>query len=261
MSVADILESWGRTVLTRKEWGAKYESVYQWRRENRPVELPVDYLFSHISVTIDDGTLTGDFINDMRELERIGYERFKSGISYNWAIDAVTGMIGEGMPLDARGTHTVNDKNVAGFPEQLNEHGHAIVLIGMPGVKPSAEFIRSFAAIRAAEIEAGVLKAGAPIYPHSKFAAKDCPTEAVRAILPTVISQSDSYDRWDDNVALTIADRTWIDKRLQAYSLWVDMRDRRADLLIAKAQGDAEVIAAAQEEYNASYNTWKAATS
>lgn len=224
MTVASILEGWGRTVLTRKEWGSKYESVYQERRKNRAVELPVDYLYSHISVTVDDGKLTGDFISDMLELERIGYQRFKSGISYNWAIDAVTGMIGEGMPLDARGTHTVNDKNVAGFPNQLNAHGHAVVLIGMPGVKPSAEFIRSFAAIRAAEIAAGVLKANAPIYPHSKFAAKDCPTAAVRAILPTIVTQSVNWDRGDDNVALTEADRKWLSTEIRTvvrdYALW-----------------------------------------
>lgn len=260
MSVVSILEEWGRTVLTRKEWGAKYESIYQGRRESRPVELPVDYLYSHISVTIDDGTLTGDFISDMRELERIGYERFKSGISYNWAIDAVTGMIGEGMPLDARGTHTVNDKGIAGFPSQLNEHGHAVVLIGMPGVKPSAQFIRSFAAIRAAEIEAGVLKRGAPIYPHSKFAAKDCPTEAVRTILPAVVSQSNTFDRGDDNVALTEADRQWADKRMQAYALWLDMRSRRAELLAAKAAGNPAVVTVLQEEYNAALATWRNAT-
>jgi hypothetical protein len=122
----------------------------------------------------------------MLELERIGYERFQSGISYNWAIDMQTGMIGEGMPLLARGTHTVNDKNVAGFPNQLNEYGHAIVAIGMPGNHVSNKFVLSFAAIMAAEQELAYMETNAPIYPHSKFANKDCPTEAVRSKIPLI---------------------------------------------------------------------------
>lgn len=180
------LRSWGFNVKDHLQWGSSKEALYQQRRTTHPVKLPVPYAFSHISVTVDDGTLTGDFYHDMQELERIGFQRFQSGISYNWAIDMATGMIGEGQYLDAKGTHTVNDKNVPGFPNNLNYYGHAIVAIGMPGDLPSEDFIASFAGILAAEQATGQMAGNAPIYPHSYFAAKDCPTEAVRSRLPEI---------------------------------------------------------------------------
>lgn len=209
MSVVTRLESMGRRVRTRSEWGTRYESLYQSRREDKPFTLPADYLFAHISVTRDDGPSTPEFDADMRELERIGYERFRSGISYNWAIDAITGEIGEGQPLDAKGTHTVNDKNVPGFPTNLNLYGHAVVMIGMPGVKPTVEFVKSFAAIRTAEIAEGVLVENAAIYPHSKFAAKECPTAAVIELLPNITALSNAP-------ISTTPEKDWLDMATQA---------------------------------------------
>lgn len=184
MSVVSRLAAMGFDVVTRKEWGTVHESLYQSRRRNKPVKLPVRYSFAHISVTKN----TSSFAADMRTLERIGYERFGSGISYNWAIDPDTGQIGEGQPVDAKGTHTVNDKGISGFPENLNLYGHAICCIGMPGLKVSERFKLSFAALLQASYSEGVMVTGAPLYPHSMFANKDCPTDAVRRVLPEIRS-------------------------------------------------------------------------
>lgn len=171
----------GYMVITRTDWGSKYESLYQQRRVSKRVDLPVRYLFQHISVTRNN-----DMVSDMQELERIGYERFQSGISYNWAVDPITGEIGEGMPVDAKGTHTVNDKGVPGFPLNLNYYGNAIVAIGMPGVVPTAKFALSCAAIMRATWDLGIAETNCGYYPHSMFANKDCPTDPVRAIMPNI---------------------------------------------------------------------------
>lgn len=184
--VVSLLRKMGFDVKTHANWGSRYEGLYRQRRISRPFEFPADFAASHISVTVDDGLTTGDFYTDMQELERIGFQRFNSGVSYNWVIDLDSGMIGEGQYLDARGAHTVNNKNIAGFPNNLNGECHAIAAIGMPGNKPSKLFNRSFAAILAAEQRLGFMRSKAPIYPHSMFAYKECPTPAIASQLPTI---------------------------------------------------------------------------
>lgn len=170
------LRELGFDVVTRKEWGTVHESLYQSRRKTKTVDLPVRYAFQHITVTRN----TSNFAADMRTLERIGYERFQSGISYNWAVDPDTGVIGEGQPLDAKGTHTVNDKGVAGYPENLNYYGHAIACIGMPGLQPSQKFELACVAILRASWDEDVMRDECEYLPHSKFANKDCPTQPIR---------------------------------------------------------------------------------
>lgn len=187
MSVISRLRDMGFSVRSRSDWGSRHESLYQRRRETHPFDLPAKYGFAHISVTFDSGPLTGNFDADMRTVERIGFERFGSGFSYNWGIDPITGMIGEGQPLDAKGTHTVNDKGISGFPHNLNLHGHAIAILGMPGVKASEKCILAYAAIMYAEQMEGAMVKNAPLYPHSKFAAKDCPTATIRDRIPEIL--------------------------------------------------------------------------
>lgn len=170
------LRELGFDVITRQEWGSVYGVEYASRRQHKSVDLPVRYAFQHITVTRN----TSNFAADMRTLERIGYERFQSGISYNWAVDPDTGMIGEGMPLDAKGTHTVNVKNVSGYPENLNYYGHAIACIGMPGLQPSEKFELACVAILRASWDTDVMRDECEYLPHSMFAFKDCPTQPIR---------------------------------------------------------------------------------
>jgi len=227
-NVIGFLRDLKREVLTRADWETKHESLYQQRRIDKPTQLPALYAFSHISVTVDNGRTRDDFISDMLELERIGYERFGSGISYNWAVDMQTGMIGQGQPLDAKGTHTVNDKGVAGFPYNLNLYGHAIVGIGMPGDGVSLEFIRSVAAILRAEQDAGVMNRDINIHPHSMFANKDCPTEAIRIRLPYIrdLAKTLKYSE-----ALTMSEAAGINANIDEFERKEDNRYARYEAI------------------------------
>lgn len=180
----------GVEVKTRAQWGSQYPNVYKARLVSRRVAVIRAPLFmSHVTVTRDSGPLVGDFYEDMRTVEQIGYERFGSGFSYNWGIDPHTGMVGVGMPLMAAGTHTVNDKRVGGFPtppSSLNYMARAAAWIAMPGFTITSEAKEAFAQLLAAHIEEGALEHDFTFKPHSFFAAKDCPTQAGRDAMPEI---------------------------------------------------------------------------
>lgn len=169
-------------VRSHKQWGAEYEGIYLTRREIRPAISPADTVVQHITVTKP----SGDFDEDMRTLERIGYERFQTGISYNWAVDMATGEIGQGAYLDAQGSHTVNDKGVHGYSYNQNEMARAIAFIGMPETKLSKAAIESAADILVAMWRVGAITYRPDYVPHSLFAYKDCPCDAAREAMPEV---------------------------------------------------------------------------
>jgi hypothetical protein len=181
----------GVTVHTRRQWATPTQrAIYAWRRVNRRhaqlPKRPTDTLVQHITVTRDDGPTQANFNADMRELHAIGASRFGSGVSYNLVWDMTTGEIGLGQALDAAGTHTLNDKNVPGYSENLNYYAIAIAAIGMPGKKPTARAVEALARTIAALIDVKALNPGHDYVPHSLFAFKDCPTDPVRAIMPEV---------------------------------------------------------------------------
>lgn len=182
----------GAPVLTHRQWGSKQTGLYTKRRNATKAgvwpgfKLKVDTVVFHITVTFDDGKLVGDFKADAQEVERIGVDRFGSGVSYNWLIDMQTGMVGVGQPLDSKGTHTVNDKNVRGYSKDQNLVARAIAFMGMPGDKLSDEAVESAVDVLMGMWEAGVITDDPDILPHSLFAAKDCPTDAVRDKLPEI---------------------------------------------------------------------------
>lgn len=178
-------------VKTRRQWGSKYPATYAWRLIwKRAKRHPVDTLVQHITVTFDTGPLTGDFYEDMRTIERIGMERFGSGFSYNAAIDMGTGMIGLGMPFKAKGTHTVNDKRVPGYSHDQNYWARAIAGLGMPGRPLSQDAEWALSHFIAALIDEGVLTDDPDYDPHSKFAYKDCPTDAIREKMPRIYKRA-----------------------------------------------------------------------
>ena len=105
-----------KEVYNWDQWGSRRKSTYISRLKYRPVRVKkADTLVFHISVTRDDGPSRGDFFADMREVEAIGYDRFKSGFSYNFGFDQQNGRVGAGQPLLSKGTHTVNNKGRAGY--------------------------------------------------------------------------------------------------------------------------------------------------
>jgi hypothetical protein len=185
----------GVKVLTRRQWGSKYGAVYaQRRRDTRAgrwgrFRAQADTVVQHITVTLDHGPLTGDFAADVRTVERIGYERFQSGVSYNWLVDMTTGMVAVGQPLDSKGTHTVNDKGVNGFSHDQNLVARAIAVIGMPGDKLSEKAEAAIVQLLAAMVEVGAVTEGFDYVPHSLFAWKDCPCEPTRAQMPKIRAQ------------------------------------------------------------------------
>lgn len=167
-------------VLSHKQWEAEYEGVYLTRREIRPAHQPADTVVQHITVTLDHGPLRGDFIEDMKTIERIGWERFRTGISYNWVIDMETGWIGQGAYLDAQGSHTVNDKGLAGFSYNQNRMARGIAFMGMPKTKLSKLAVESAADVLVAMYRGGAITPEPDYLPHSAFAHKDCPCDPAR---------------------------------------------------------------------------------
>ncbi len=190
--VVEAARKRGLTVLTHEEWGSKLRPLYADRRRKTKngywgrFRQQADTVVSHITVTFDDGKLVGDFKRDMLEVERIGYERFGSGVSYNFCVDMATGMVGVGQPLDSKGTHTVNDKGVPGFSKDQNLVARAVAGLGMPGDKFSKDAERAYVKLLKAMRECGAITPGFDLVPHSLFAFKDCPTDAIRDRLPDI---------------------------------------------------------------------------
>ena len=182
----------GARILTHDQWGSKEKATYATRRKlTREGKWPgfktkVDTVVFHITVTFDSGVLTGDFKKDCQTVERIGKQRFNSGVSYNVLIDMHTGMAAVGQPMDSKGTHTVNDKGIENFSKDQNLVARAIAFVGMPGDRLSFAAIETAVDILMAMWESGHITDDPDILPHSFFAAKDCPTEAVRKCIPVI---------------------------------------------------------------------------
>lgn len=164
-------------ILTRKEWGSTMSGTYEYRRKNKPVKvLKADTFVHHITVTPS----TGDFARDLRLVEQIGWERFKSGMSYNWVQHMQTGQIAVGQPLDAKGTHTVNNKDVPGFSYDQNAVARAIAGLGREDYELSRSAMEACAGLMAAMMDVGALTETYDYLPHSFFAYKDCPCDPIR---------------------------------------------------------------------------------
>lgn len=170
-------------IFTRQQWGTRHATTYAWRRVNKRHKLlpkrRVDTCWQHITVTRDTGSTNRSFFSDMQTVERIGWERFKSGVSYNWVVDMDSGVIGVGQPLDAKGTHTINNKDIPGYSYDQNAVSVAIAVLGMPGKTLTKTAENSLANLIAAMIEENVLTKGHDYVPHSLVAYKECPTGQV----------------------------------------------------------------------------------
>lgn len=176
-------QKYGVDILTRDQWSAQYEEVYAWRRVNRKVTtLKADTVVQHITVTRP----TGNFPADVRTVEKIGYERFGSGVSYNFVVNMATGQVAVGMPLDAKGTHTVNDKDVPGFSYDQNAVARAIAVLGMESTPLSPKAQRAISGLLAAMIDEGAATETFDYVPHSLFAYKDCPCAPTRNAMPNI---------------------------------------------------------------------------
>ncbi len=180
--VVHNLRGRGVTVLNHKQWGSKQRLLYASRRLKTKVGywgkfiFKADTVVQHITVT----NPSGDFARDVRTIEESGNARFGCGVSYNWLVDMETGEVAVGQPLDAKGVHTINDKNVKGYSTDQNLVARAIAVIGQPGTKLSLKAARSITQILAAMAEEGATTRNPDYLPHSFFAYKDCPCDSTR---------------------------------------------------------------------------------
>lgn len=176
----------GLTVLTRAQWGTGHADLYAWRRKHKPHHLlpthPVDTIWQHITVTEP----TGDFRVDCQKVEAIGFSRFATGCSYNFMVDMTTGKVGVGMPLDAKGAHTLNDKGTPGYSFDQNAVAVAIAVVGMPDTPLTFKARRAIAHLIAALMDEGAVTPGHDYVPHSLVAAKDCPCSSTRSAMPQI---------------------------------------------------------------------------
>lgn len=189
MSVIARLKAAGFEAYTRAEWGTARPAAYARRLTTHPMPSgPARYHFLHITVTADTDTKLEGFAG-MRKVESYGLST-PPMVSYQMVVTN-EGRAFEGQSYDAKGTHTVNDKDVQGFPHDLNRYGHACAIMQNVGDEVTAAQARLVAAVfAAAELEGHVAK-GAPIYPHRKFANKDCPGDKAVAWLPWIAAKKD----------------------------------------------------------------------
>lgn len=183
---------YGVTVYTHRQFGSRARGIYAARRRNRPVRVrKADTLVQHITVTRPSDDLKAD----ARVVERIGTDRFGSGISYNFLVDMRTGEVAQGQPLDAKGTHTVNDKHKPGFSYDQNHAARAIAVVGMPDTPLSARAHRAIAGLIAAMMDEGAITESPDYLPHSFFAWKDCPCDATRNAMPQILRDAKALRR------------------------------------------------------------------
>jgi hypothetical protein len=188
VDVRAALRAQGLQFTTREQWGATHNYAA------RPaVTIPTRYLFWHIAVIADPNDLVGTERERMRALERIGNQRFKSGISYGWAVFD-TGRQYEGARLDRKGTHTVNDKELAGYPSNLNYYGISCVLPQVEADEVTDAQLDGTARFGAATRRARLTTA-TEWYPHQKFANKACPGRRAMARLAELNKLTDHYTR------------------------------------------------------------------
>jgi hypothetical protein len=172
----------GITVRGRRAWGSRQPHVYAWRRIFRRARTPADTVVQHITVTHPKPIELA-----AREVERIGMERFGSGVSYNFLVHMQTGEVAVGQPLDAKGTHTLNEKRVPGYSYDQNLVARAIAVIGMPDTPLSAKAQSAIEGLLAAMIAEKAITPGFDYDPHSKFAWKDCPCDPTRDRMPDIL--------------------------------------------------------------------------
>lgn len=174
-TVYDRLRAAGVEVYDREDWGSPQEKAGAYARRRRTHPMPAgaaDFHFLHITVTRDTDTVK-EGAAGARQIEGYGYSS-PPMVSYQ---DLVTneGRVFEGQDYGTKGTHTVNDKKVSGYPRDLNLVGYATALMQNVGDAVTDEQVRVVAMIFAARELAGVVRRGAPIHPHRKFAWKSCP--------------------------------------------------------------------------------------
>lgn len=178
-----------------------------------------------------------------------------SDIAYQVAIDQA------GRAWILRGLATQSGAN---GDDSVNEEYGAILLVLVQGEEPSAAML---ATARAVVADFRRLFPGAnAIVGHGQIrpdGGTDCPGPAARrAIAAGKLTPGAAPAPKPEEDTMTPAQmaelKRYVDQRMQAYSFWLDMRARRAELLAAQAAGNAKVIAKAEELYEEARKAWEA---
>lgn len=193
LAVINALRQAGVECFTRDQWGSPAErsGAYVRRRSSHPMPGgPARYHYLHITVTSDTDTVA-EGAAGARQIEGYGYST-PPMVSYQ---DLVTneGRYFQGQDYGTKGTHTVNDKGIAGYPKDLNLYGYATALMQNVGDEVTDEQVRLVAMIFAARERSGWVRKGAPIYPHRMFAYKACPGDNAVARLDEIKRLRNQY--------------------------------------------------------------------
>lgn len=153
---------------------------------------PADFHFLHITVTHDTDTIR-EGAAGARQVESFGLST-PPMVSYQ---DLVTneGRYFQGQDYGTKGTHTINDKNVPGFPNDLNLRGYAAAIMQNVGDAVTDAQVETLAKVFAARELLGLVRRGAPIFPHRKFAFKLCPGDRAVARLDEIDRLKRKYVR------------------------------------------------------------------
>jgi hypothetical protein len=195
MTVISRLRRAGVECYTREQWGSPRErdGSYARRRLSHPMPNgPAPYHFLHITVTADTDTkLEG--AEGARKVESFGLST-PPMVSYQ---DLVTneGRYFQGQNYGVKGTHTINDKNVPGYPNNLNMYGYATAIMQNVDDAVTEVQVQVIAMIFAARELEGLVRRGAPVFPHRKFDWKLCPGDKAVARLPEIIKLKNQYVR------------------------------------------------------------------
>jgi len=168
-------------VVPQAAWGSTYDYAGRHEAKSAPVYKHSTRL--HCTVTIAPDLLPpyDDETKAMRTLERIGVERFGSGVSYAFVI-MPTGRIYEGMPANTKQTQS-------GHNVTANYLEYGVAFCGDYEADPAPEpMLRAASRLQAALLEAKLITVAGFSW-HAQVAAKACPGRYV-------ISRVPDMERW-----------------------------------------------------------------
>ena len=188
-AVIKMLRAAGVECWSRLDWGTRYEHEYVERMDTHPMPpAPAPYHFFHITVTEDTDSVKQGKAG-ARQIEGYGLST-PPMVSYQ---DMITneGKYFQGQNYGTKGTHTVNDRDVPGYPEDLNLMGYALAIMQDVEDEVTDEQVELAAMVFAARELSGWVRKFAPILPHRKFAYKSCPGDKAVARLPEIQRRKD----------------------------------------------------------------------
>lgn len=155
-------------LIPRRVWGSTFDYGKRHRQQFRsaPTRKAETVLHTTVTVAPDLHPPFGDEHAAMRLLERIGVQRFGSGLSYN-AVVMPTGKAYEGQPLDNKSTHS-----------EFGDWNYTRASIALCGDyskdRPTQEMLDTVAAIQAEWKRRGIIGT-VQLRGHFEVSPKSCP--------------------------------------------------------------------------------------